>query len=94
MPQLQYQRVQAAIPQVDLAGLAPTMLAFMKANVATNALVFVDQHGVMSKPGCRPPMRLRRGSRAPSRRSGAAACRKLSLRHVLCSVPPTRLPGG
>ena len=52
MPQLEYQRVQAAIRQVDLAGLAPTMLAFMKANVASNALVFIDQHGVMSKPGC------------------------------------------
>jgi hypothetical protein len=52
MPQLQYQRVQAAISQVDLAGLAPTMLCFMKANVASNAHVLVDQHGVMSKPGC------------------------------------------
>ena len=52
MPQLRYERVQAAIGQVDLAGLAPTMLAFMKANIANDAPVFVDQHGVTSKPGC------------------------------------------
>src|SRR5919199_1333079 len=52
MRNLQYQRVQAAIHQVDPVGLAPTMLGFLKANVATSALVFVDQHGVTSKPGC------------------------------------------
>ena len=52
MPQRVYQRVQAAISQIDLVGLAPTMLAFMKANIASQALVFQDQHGVTSKPGC------------------------------------------
>lgn len=52
MRQLRYQRVQAAIRQINLLGLAPTMLAFMKANIASTALVFVDQHGVTSKPGC------------------------------------------
>lgn len=40
------------MPQLDLAGLAPTMLAFMRANIASSAVVFVDQHGVASKPGC------------------------------------------
>ena len=52
MPQRVYQRVQAAISQIDLGGLAPTMLAFMKANIASQALVFQDQHRVTSKPGC------------------------------------------
>jgi glucoamylase len=52
VPRRAYQRVQAAISQIDLVGLAPTMLAFMKANIASQALVFQDQHGVRSKPGC------------------------------------------
>ena len=49
-----YGRVQVAVQQVDLLGLAPTMRSFLKANVASAALVFVDPHdpGRMSRPGC------------------------------------------
>jgi glucoamylase len=46
--------VQLAVPQVDLLGLASTMRSFMKANVASRALVFADPHdaGRTSQPGC------------------------------------------
>ena len=49
-----YGRVQVAVPQVDLVGLAPTMRSFMKANIASQALVFVDPYDAAktSKPGC------------------------------------------
>ena len=49
-----YRRVQVAISQVDIVGLAPTMRSFMKANIADQAKVFVDPDNASrtSKPGC------------------------------------------
>jgi glucoamylase len=52
MTQLSYARVQVAVPQTVAADLSPTMLAFMTTNIASNAVVFVDQSGVRSQPGC------------------------------------------
>ena len=49
-----YGRVQVAISQVGIVGLAPTMRSFMKANIASQAKVFVDPYDASrtSKPGC------------------------------------------
>jgi glucoamylase len=45
-----YQRVQAAIPQVDLVGLAATILAFMRANVCSSAVVIEHKDQVPPYP--------------------------------------------
>lgn len=58
MPQRMYQQAQAAIPQIDLVGLAPTMLAFMRANICSSAVVIEHKDQVppyalrTSQPGC------------------------------------------
>src|SRR5512135_1045267 len=55
---LRYERVQAALPQIDLAVVAPYMLQLMLRNVATDGFTFVDPTTVssqlrrISKPGC------------------------------------------
>jgi glucoamylase len=61
MPELRYERVQAALLQTDLAAVAPYMLQLMLRNVATSGFTFVappnpkDDPGNpprVSKPGC------------------------------------------
>src|SRR4051812_46741751 len=61
MPELRYERVQAALLQTDLAAVAPYMLQLMLRNVATSGFAFVappnpdDPPGSpprVSKPGC------------------------------------------
>src|SRR3954453_7055331 len=61
MPELRYERVQAALLQTDLAAVAPYMLQLMLRNVATSGFTFVappnpkDDPGSpprVSKPGC------------------------------------------
>lgn len=53
-----YQHAQPAIPQIDLVGLAPTMLALMRANICSAALVIQHNDQVppyalrTSEPGC------------------------------------------
>src|SRR5436305_12773663 len=53
-----YQQVQAAIPQIDLVGLAPTILAFMRANICSLAVVIEHKDQMppyvlrTSQPGC------------------------------------------
>src|SRR5512135_1088555 len=55
---LRYERVQAALPQTNLAVVAPYMLQLMLRNVATDGFTFVDPTTVsnqpprISKPGC------------------------------------------
>lgn len=51
MRRLRYERVQAAMGQIDLVGLAPVMRSFMRANIASGPLVF-EHYGVTSRPGC------------------------------------------
>lgn len=58
MPQRMYQHAQPAIPQIDLVGLAATMLAFMRANICSSAIVIEHKDQVppyalrTSRPGC------------------------------------------
>jgi glucoamylase len=53
MPELRYQRVQAALPQTDLAVVAPYMLQLMLRNVATSGFTFVAPPS-QSEPGSPP----------------------------------------
>ena len=48
-------RVQAALPQTDLAVVAPYVLQLMLRNVATNGFTFVDPTTVSNAPGAPPP---------------------------------------
>jgi glucoamylase len=54
MTTLGYARVQAALPQTELAVVAPHMLQLMLRNVATDGFTFVDplDGRIHSKPGC------------------------------------------
>jgi glucoamylase len=54
MPELQYERVQAALLQTDLAVVAPYMLQLMLRNVATSGFTFVAPPSPSDPPGSPP----------------------------------------
>ncbi len=59
LTKLSYERIQAALPQIDLQVVAPYMLQLMLRNIATDGFTFVDPTTISNQPGA-PPARVSR----------------------------------